>query len=79
MAPDVPMFARVPGLYAVTHSLLGVVTMDVVLGVLGVVVWFGLARDALVDVASAAVRERLAATARYSPKQWVQVPAAAER
>jgi hypothetical protein len=76
MAPDVPMFVRVPGWYAVTHSLLGVVTVDVVLGVLGVVVWFGLVRDALVDVAPATVRERLAATARYSRRQWVLVPAA---
>jgi hypothetical protein len=76
MAPDVPMFVRVPGFYAVTHSLLGVVTVDVVLGVLGVVVWFSLVRDALVDVAPAIVRERLGATARYSRKQWSLVPAA---
>lgn len=76
MAPDVPMFVRVPGAYAVTHSLLGVVTVDVVLGVLGVVVWFGLVRDALVDVTPAIVRERLDATAGYSRKQWSRVPAA---
>ncbi len=68
------MFVPVPGSYAVTHSLVGVVTVDVVLGVLGVVIWFGLMRDALVDVAPAAVRERLAATAQYSRAQWLLVP-----
>ncbi len=76
MAPDVPMFVHVPGSYGVTHSLLGVATLDVVLGTLFVVVWFGLIRDALVDVAPAAVRERLAATARYSGRQWILVPVA---
>lgn len=76
MAPDVPMFVRVPGAYAVTHSLLGVVTVDVVMGVLGVVVWFAVVRDVLVDVAPSVVRERLAATARYSREQWLLVPAA---
>jgi Domain of unknown function (DUF4184) len=76
MAPDAPMFVPIPGSYGVTHSFLGVVTVDVVLGVLGVVVWFGLVRDALVDVAPAPVRERLAATARYSRTQWLLVPAA---
>ncbi len=76
MAPDVPMFVHVSGSYAVTHSLLGVLTVDVVLGMLGVVVWFGLVRDALVDVAPALVRERLPTTARYSRAQWVLVPVA---
>ena len=75
MVPDAPMFVPVPGAYAVTHSLVGVVTVDVVLGVLGLAIWFGLIRDALVDVAPAAVRERLAATARYSRTQWLLVPA----
>jgi len=76
MAPDVPMFIHVPGSYGVTHSLLGVLTVDVVLGTLGVVVWFVLVRDALVDVAPAAVRERIAATACYSRQQWLLVPLA---
>jgi hypothetical protein len=55
---------------------LGVLTVDVVLGMFGVPVWFGLVRDALVDVAPALVRERLPATARYSRGQWVLVPVA---
>ena len=76
MAPDVPMFVPVPGAYGVTHSLLGVATVDVVFGTLGVVVWFSLVRDALVDVAPALVRERLAETARYSREQWFLVPLA---
>lgn len=76
MAPDVPMFVHVPGSYGVTHSLLGVVTVDVFLGTFFTVVWFGLLRDALVDVAPAGVRERLAETARYSRRQWLLVPAA---
>jgi len=76
MVPDVPMFVRIPGSYAVTHSLAGVFTVDVVLGMLGVAVWFGLVRDALVDVAPSAVRERLDPSARYSRMQWVLVPVA---
>lgn len=76
MAPDVPMFVPVPGLYAVTHSLLGVVTVDVVLGVLGLVIWLQVMRDAMVDVAPGVVRERLAATACYSRRQWMLAPLA---
>lgn len=77
MAPDAPMFVRVSGGYGVTHSLLGVVTVDVVLSALAVAVWFGLVRDALVDVAPAAVRERLEPHARYTARQWALAPPAA--
>jgi hypothetical protein len=76
MAPDVPMFVRIPGAYAVTHSWWGVVTVDVALSVIGLLVWFGLVRDALVDLSPGAVRSRLHPRARYSSRQWSLVPLA---
>ncbi|MFL6160545.1 MAG: DUF4184 family protein [Marmoricola sp.] len=76
MAPDVPMFVQERGFYGLTHSLVGVVTVDLVMGVVAVAFWFGLLRDPLVDLCPAAVRERLAATARYDARQWrLVVPA----
>jgi uncharacterized protein DUF4184 len=76
MAPDVPMF--LPGRvgYHLTHSLAGVVTADLLLGVVGVAVWVLLVRDALVDTAPAAVRERLDPVAPYSTRQWALLPVA---
>lgn len=75
MVPDVPMFVRVRGTYGVTHSLVGVVTVDLLLGVLGVALWVLVVRDALVDVAPAEVRERIAPAAGWSRRRWALVPA----
>jgi hypothetical protein len=76
MAPDTPMFVRVRGAYDLTHSLLGVFTVDVAISVFAVVFWFGLIRDPLVDLCPAYVRDRLEPTVRYSRRQWqLVVPA----
>lgn len=77
MAPDVPMFVRLRGFYDLTHSPVGVLTVDLALSVVGVALWFALLRDPLVDLAPDPVRERLAATARYTNRQWLLVPLAA--
>lgn len=76
MAPDVPMFVQLRGFYDLTHSLFGVLTVDLAMSVFAVVFWFALLRDPLVDISPAPVRERLEPTARYGPAQWkLVVPA----
>jgi hypothetical protein len=77
MAPDVPVFFNAYGRpYDLTHSALGVVTVDLLVGMLAVVFWFGFLRDPIVDVLPAAARERLLAHARYGRDQWrLVVPA----
>lgn len=71
MSPDVPVFFNAYGRpYDLTHSALGVLTVDLAVGVLAVAFWFGFLRDPVVDVAPAPVRERLAPHVRYRPAQW---------
>jgi hypothetical protein len=76
MVPDVPMFVPGPVEYSTTHSGLGVATIDVLIGCIGVVIWVGLLHDPIVDICPAFVRERLPATMRYTRRQWTLVPAA---
>jgi len=77
MVPDAPVFLTGMSGYGITHSWWGVVTVDLVLVVVGLFVWFALLRDALVDLAPAAVRDRLPARARLSGRQRILVPVAA--
>ncbi len=76
MAPDAPVFARWTAAYVVTHSPVGVVTIDVVLVLVALGVWSVLVRDALVDLAPTYVRSRLAPQARLSSRQWMLAPLA---
>ncbi|RNL60407.1 DUF4184 family protein [Nocardioides marmoriginsengisoli] len=76
MAPDAPMFLRLRGAYDVTHSLFGVLTVDLALSVVAVLFWFRMLRDPLVDLVPA-IRERLEPTVRYSSRQWALVVPAA--
>jgi hypothetical protein len=50
MVPDLPMFVPGPLEYSTTHSWLGVVTIDVPIGRLGVVIWAELLPDPIVDI-----------------------------
>jgi uncharacterized membrane protein len=77
MSPDVPVFLRDFGRpYGFTHSLTGAVTVDLAMALVALAVWFSWLRDPLVDLAPAAVRDRLPARARYSRQQWLlAVPA----
>ncbi|MEO8263458.1 MAG: DUF4184 family protein [Pseudolysinimonas sp.] len=60
MAPDVPYFLplRIPR--DLTHSLLGVPTVDLALTVVLVLLWYAVLRPPVVDLLPAVVRERMA-------------------
>lgn len=78
MVPDLPLFARSGRGYALSHSFVGVVTLDVVMTMAVLGLWFALVRDAVVDLSPAAVRSRLPAHVRIAPRTWLlAVPAAA--
>ncbi len=83
MVPDLPLFLRdVPDLpvlpaYSFTHSLLGIVTVDVVLGVLAVTLWLLWLRDPLVDLGPRWSRHRLPARGDRAAVAWRWVPVAA--
>jgi hypothetical protein len=57
--------------------LTGVITVDLAVTLVLLYVWNAVIRDALVDLAPAAVRDRLAARNRLSQRQWLLTPAAA--
>jgi len=77
MTPDVPVYFNAYGWpYHLTHSALGVLTVDLAMGLLAVAFWFAVLRDPIVDVLPAAVRERLPARVRYARAQWrLTIPA----
>lgn len=76
MVPDVPLFLGSARGYDATHSLLGILVIDVLLAVGAVLLWSAFARDALVDMAPAAIRRRLPARARLSRPESLMVPVA---
>src|SRR5687767_14701664 len=75
LAPDVTMYVAGWG-YGVTHSALGVLTVDLLVALVGLVVWFGLLRDAWVDL-TPSVRDRVPPRARPDRKAWLLAPLAA--
>jgi NAD(P)H dehydrogenase (quinone) len=77
MVPDVPVFLGRPRVYEVTHSLVGIVTIDLVMAVTVVAWWSFVMRDALVDLAPTPVRSRFAAHVRPSRRDWLLSPLAA--
>jgi hypothetical protein len=77
MVLDVPLYLGSRRGYEMTHSLPGVVTIDIVLTLLVLVVWFGVMRDPLVDLSPSVIRSRLAPRARLTRRQWLlAIPAA---
>ena len=74
VAPDVPVYLPVGVSYQTTHSGWGV-AVDVVIGMAVLCVWFGLLRDAVVDLASA-LRRRAPAQARLGRRAWLLSPLA---
>jgi hypothetical protein len=77
MTPDVPLFMGWQRGYLFSHSLLGVATVDVVVTLVAVWLWFAVTRDALVDLAPDAVRSRLVPHVTLTPRRWaLAVPAA---
>ena len=77
MVPDVPVFLGMPNAYTLTHSLIGIVTIDLVMTVAAVTWWSFLMRDALVDLAPDPVRSRLAARSGPTRRDWLLTPVAA--
>lgn len=77
MVPDLPVFAGWWRGYEVTHSLVGVATVDAVLALVVVVCWLGFVRDAMVDLLPAAVRSRLAPHVSLTSREWWSVVPAA--
>ncbi|GAA5025184.1 hypothetical protein GCM10023258_17960 [Terrabacter aeriphilus] len=77
MAPDVAMF--LPGLFAYrhTHSVTGVATTDLALGVVVVTTWWAVLRAPVIDVLPDAVRRnlRLDVPGWRSPRWWASVVA----
>lgn len=77
MAPDLPVFSQSWGIYGFTHSVVGILTVDLALTLLLLGFWDFLARDALVDTAPARVRDRLPARHRIGRTAWFLAPLAA--
>lgn len=77
MAPDLPVFSQSWEVYGFTHSVLGILTIDLLLtlGILGF--WDRWGRDALVDTSPGRVRERLPAQQRIGRAAWLLAPLAA--
>ncbi|MBS4754613.1 DUF4184 family protein [Nocardioides sp. zg-ZUI104] len=77
VAPDLPVFLGAWGVYGVTHSALGIVSVDLVVALAVLLLWFTAVRDALVDMAPQRLRIRLRPRVRLSGREWLlAVPAA---
>lgn len=77
MVLDVPLYLGSRAGYNVTHSALGIPTVDVALTMVALWLWFAVVRDAMADLAPDAVRSRVAPSARLTSRQWVLAPIAA--
>lgn len=77
MAPDLPVFSQSWGIYGYTHSLAGILTVDLVLTLVLLLGWDRWGRDALVDTSPGLVRDRLPARARIGRRAWLLAPLAA--
>lgn len=78
VVPDFPMFGLTPWSYAFAHSWIGVMTADVVAGVVLTVLWVLLVRDAMAAAAPASLRQRLQPATTYAARDWwLVMPAAA--
>lgn len=76
MVPDIPVFVGWHWGYQTSHSWLGVVWFDLAVASAVTALWFLAVRDAVVDMAPTAVRERLLPRVRPTPQEWLLVPVA---
>lgn len=77
MVPDLPMFVPGRGGYRLSHSVVGVLSVDVAVTLLVLLVWDRVLRDALVDLSPDRVRSRFARRARLPRAAWLLAPVAA--
>jgi len=69
MTPDLPFFVPVHVPRSWTHSVTGAVTVDVLIGLLAIVLWWGVLRAPAIDMMPRPIRERIA------PPTWRPTPA----
>jgi len=72
MAPDIPYYLPLSIPRELTHSLLGLVTIDLVLGVLGALAWWFVLREAVVDLLPRVIGTRIPRVERtaWRPARW---------
>lgn len=75
LAPDAPVYLPVGVSYQTTHSGWGVITVDVVIGLVLLVVWVALLRGAVVDL-TPYLRRRAPAQAGLGRRAWLLAPLA---
>jgi hypothetical protein len=71
LVPDLPIYVGFQDARSFTHSPLGVVTIDLALGMTGLLLWYVLFRRPLVDLAPDRWRARLPETVRVGPRVWL--------
>jgi hypothetical protein len=71
VVPDLPIYVGFQDARSFTHSPLGVVTIDLAMGMTGLVLWYLLFRRPLVDMTPDRWRTRLPETVRVGPRTWL--------
>ena len=71
MVPDAPQLLGLLGLRHESHSLLGVVTVDLGLGLIALVLWYAVYRRPLADIAPDPWRDRLPDQVRMTARGWL--------
>lgn len=71
LVPDLPQMVGFSQARSWSHSLLGVVTIDLVIGMGGVLLWYAFYRRPLVDLAPDRWRTRLPETVRIGRREWL--------
>jgi len=72
MAPDIPYYVPLPVPRELTHSLLGLVTVDLVLAVVGALLWWFVLREPVIDLLPRVIGRRIPRVGRlaWRPAGW---------